>query len=102
METLAEILKSARDNKSLLLREVAAAIGADTAMISKFEKGERKPTRNQISLLAKFLEINEKQLLIIFLSDKVANELVNEDVAREALEAALEKVDFLQRKQTFR
>ncbi len=57
MKSLGQLLKEARDIKGLLLREVAAAINADTAMISKFEKGERKPTRDQISLLAKALEI---------------------------------------------
>lgn len=89
------MLREARGTKGLLLREVAAAIGADTAMISKFEKGERKPTRDQISLLAKALDIEEKEILVTYLSDKVVSDLVNEDVAKEALRVAEKKIDFI-------
>lgn len=97
MKTLGEILKEARENKGLLLRQVAAAINADTAMISKFEKGERKPTREQILGLAKALDKDEKELLVSYLSDKVAFDLVNEDFAKEALRVAEEKIDIMQK-----
>lgn len=95
MKSLGQLLKEARDTKGLLLREVAAAINADTAMISKFEKGERKPTRDQISLLAKALAIEEREILVTYLSDKVVSDLANEDVAKEALRAAEIKIDLL-------
>lgn len=98
MKLLGQLLKEARDTKGLLLREVAAAINADTAMISKFEKGERKPTRGQISLLAKFLDIEERIILVSYLSDKVVSDLANETVAKEALREAEKKIDLLQRK----
>lgn len=99
LKTLGQILKQARELESLLLRQVAAAINTDTAMISKFEKGERKPTRSQISMLAKALGIDEKELLISYLSDKVAAELAGEDVAKEALKVAEKKIDLLKKKQ---
>jgi transcriptional regulator with XRE-family HTH domain len=99
LKTLAQILKEARESESLLLRQVAAAVNADTAMISKFEKGERKPTREQIGLLAKVLKLDEKALLISYLSDKVASDLAGEDVAKEALKAAEKKIDILKKKQ---
>lgn len=92
MKKLSEILKELRENKGLLLRQVAAAIHVDTAMISKFEKGERKPTREQINGLAKVLEIDRNELLVIYLSDKVAYDLKDEDMAREALKIAERKI----------
>lgn len=95
MKALGQLLKEARETKGLLLREVAAAIGADTAMISKFEKGERKPTRDQISSLARVLEIEEKEILVTYLSDKVVADLANEDVAKEALRVAEKKIDLI-------
>lgn len=98
MKSLGQLLKEARDVKGLLLREVAAAINADTAMISKFEKGERKPTRDQISLLAKALEIDEREILVTYLSDKIVSDLANEDVAKEALRAAERKIDLIKNK----
>ena len=97
MKDLGQLLKEARDKKGLLLREVASAINADTAMISKFEKGERKPTREQISLLAKALDIEERNILIAYLSDKVASDLANEDVAKEALRAAEKKINLFKK-----
>lgn len=98
MKTLEQILKEARESENLLLRQVAAAINTDTAMISKFEKGERKPTRDQISLLAKALKLSEKELLISYLSDKVVSNLAGEEVAKEALKAAEKKIDILKKK----
>ena len=98
LKTLGELLKEAREAKSLLLRQVAAAINADTAMISKFEKGERRPSREQIAELAKVLGKDEKELLVSLLSDKVALDLVNEDVAKEALKVAEKKIQEMQNK----
>lgn len=99
MKTLGQILKEARESENLLLRQVAAAINTDTAMISKFEKGERKPTREQIALLAKALNLDERMLLISYLSDKVAADLRGESVAKEALKAAEKKIEFLNKNQ---
>ncbi len=97
MKTLGETLKELREAKKLLLREIAASINADTAMVSKFEKGERKPTRDQIINLAKILGIDEKKLLIIYLSDKIAFDLKDEEVAIETLKIAEKKVVFMQK-----
>ena len=98
---LGQLLKEARERQGLLLREVAAAINTDTAMISKFEKGERKPTREQITLLAKALKLDEKQILISHLSDKIAADLAGETIAKEVLKAAGEKIDLMKRKNSF-
>ena len=54
---LSELLKSKRETKNLLLREVASMIDVDTALISKIEKGDRKPTREQIDKLSFALDI---------------------------------------------
>lgn len=97
LKALMQILKEAREQECLLLRQVAAAVNTDTAMISKFEKGERKPTREQIRLLAQVLKIDEKELLISYLSDKVAADLAGEHIAKEVLKVAAKKIDLLQR-----
>lgn len=93
MKTLGQILRNSREKKGLLLREVAAAIGVDTAMISKFEKGDRKPTRDQLTLLSKCLDIGEREILIAYLSDKVVSDLIDESVANEVLMTAKIKID---------
>lgn len=89
---LKDILKNAREKKSMLMREVAALIEVDTAMISKFEKGDRNPTRNQIEKLADILELDRKKLIVLWLRDKLLNELENEDLALDALKLAEKKI----------
>ncbi len=97
MKTLGETIKELREAKKLLLRELAALINVDTAMVSKFEKGERKPTRDQIASLSKALEVDEKKLLVIFFSDKIAFDLKGEEVAKETLKIAEKKIAFMQK-----
>ena len=69
------ILKSAREKKGLLVREVAQQLGIDQALVSKFETGSRLPTRNQILDLANLLEIPTKQLITHWLKEKINREL---------------------------
>ena len=48
-------------------------------MYSKIERGERKAKRIQIPIMAKLFEIDEKELLTIWLADKVLDTVENED-----------------------
>ena len=50
------ILKTAREQKNIKTRELAQLLGIDQALISKFENGSRKPTRDQIVKLATVVE----------------------------------------------
>ncbi|MBS7347050.1 MAG: XRE family transcriptional regulator, partial [Muribaculaceae bacterium] len=56
-----------------------AALEIDTPMYSKIERGERKAKRSQIPIMAKLFEIDEKELLTIWLADKVLDTVENED-----------------------
>lgn len=91
--TIGEILKEAREKKGLLLRQVAALIDADTALISKFEKNERRPTKEQIAKLSKALGVDEQKLMIAYLSEKILGEIENETLAHKALKIAGKKID---------
>ena len=46
------LLREAREKKGLKTREVAQLLGIDQALISKFESGSRKPTKDQVIKLA--------------------------------------------------
>ena len=94
METLAEVIKTGRETKGLLLREVASLIDVDTAMISRFEKGDRKPTRSQLQKLATALDINFENLLTLWLSEKIYDNIQGEDVALKALQVAKERIKY--------
>ena len=67
----ADKLKELREGKQLLQRQLASALEIDTPMYSRIERGERKAKREQVILLAKLLGANEKELLQLWLADKV-------------------------------
>lgn len=98
LNSLGTLLREKRETKGLLLRQVAAALELDTALLSKFERDERKPNKEQVLAFAKFYNVNADELLLAWLSDKIANEMQNEDLAKQALKAADRKIDFLKKK----
>lgn len=94
-KTIGEILRESREKKGLLLRQVAAQLDVDVAILSKIERGSRKATRNQIIKLADILDIKRDELLIYYLSEKIAYDLVGEDIARKTLKFAERRVEYL-------
>lgn len=100
MNTLGQLLRELRESKGLLLRQVAASLDLDTALLSKFERDERKPSKEQVLSFSKFYNIDYEQLLLAWLSDKIANEMQDEDLAKEALKAAGKKIELIKRKRT--
>lgn len=95
MKTFGEIIKSKREEQSLLLREVSALTSIDQSIISKFEKGERKPSREQVLKFAEIYKLPQNELIISWQSDKVAYELMQENDAEEILKVAESKVKYL-------
>ncbi|OXA95733.1 DNA-binding protein [Flavobacterium oncorhynchi] len=86
------LLKNAREEKELKTREVAQLLGIDQALISKFESGTRKPTKEQISKLANLLEIDYETLMIAWLKEKILYEIGNEEFALKALLLAEQEI----------
>ncbi|OFY62658.1 MAG: transcriptional regulator [Bacteroidetes bacterium RIFCSPLOWO2_02_FULL_36_8] len=97
METFGDKIRVARERDSLILRQVAAELDIDQAIISKFERGERKPTREQVLKFAKFYKIDEDELIVAWLSDKVTYEIGDENLACKALKVAEEKIKYVQK-----
>lgn len=95
LKTTGEIIREQREVKGLLLRQVAAQLDIDVAILSKIERGERKATREQIAKLADILKLNKDNLLIQYLSEKIAYEIADDDLANEALKVAEERVEYL-------
>lgn len=99
MKTFANKLKELRLNKELLLRQVAAAIEVDTSMVSKFESGERFPTREQIEKLATFFKVPEEDFLVEAFSDKLSYDLGEDPLALEILKQAIVKLKSINSKE---
>lgn len=95
METFADLIRIAREEKGLFLRQVAASMDIDQAIISKFERGDRKPTKEQVGKFAEFYNLDKNQLITTWLSDKLAAYVLNEENGEEALKVAEAKVKYL-------
>ena len=95
MDSLGETIRKLRENRELPLRTVAAFLNIDQAILSKIERGKRKPTRELVVKLAEYFKVKENDLLIAWLSDKLVNDVEDEDMALKALQVAEEKVHYI-------
>ncbi|WP_309609870.1 helix-turn-helix transcriptional regulator [Flavobacterium sp.] len=95
METFGDIIKNEREGKGLLLRQVASALEIDQAIVSKFERGERKPTKEQVEKFAEYYNLDKNNLVTSWLSDKIANTIFYEENIGEVLKVAEEKAIYL-------
>ena len=79
-------IKELREERGLVQRQLSAALEIDTPMYSKIERGERKAKRSQIPIMAHMFEVDEKELLTIWLADKVLDTVEGEEeVKHEAV-----------------
>jgi Fic family protein/DNA-binding XRE family transcriptional regulator len=88
------IIKTAREKKGLMVREVAQQLGIDQALVSKFESGTRKPTREQVIKLAAILDLKADELVVAWLKERILYELGDDALALKALMAAEEELTY--------
>lgn len=98
MDSLGNTIRKLREENQLPLRTVAAFLDIDQAILSKMERGQRNPSREQVVKLAGYFKVKENDLLVAWLSDKVVYELEDEEVALKALSAAEEKIRYQNKK----
>ena len=87
------LLKNAREQKGFKTREVAHLLGIDQALISKFENGSRKPTKDQIIKLAYLLEIDFETLMIAWFKEKILYEIGQDEFALKAMNMVREEIE---------
>ncbi len=87
------LLKNAREQKGLKTREVAQLLGIDQALISKFENGFRKPTKDQVIKLASLLGIDFETLMVSWLKEKIIYEIGQDEFALKAMNMAREEME---------
>jgi predicted nucleotidyltransferase len=98
MKSFGDIIKDFREQRNQPLRVVSAFLDIDQAILSKIERGLRKPNRDLVLKLATYFEIEKDELLIAWLSDKLVLELEDEDIALKVLHLAEEKVIYQSKK----
>ena len=87
------LLKNAREQKNIKTRELAQLIGIDQALISKFENGSRKPTRDQVAKLAQVLEIDYETLMVLWLKERILYEIGEDNLALRAMNMVSEAIE---------
>ena len=75
---LGKRIKELREEKGLLQRQLAAELEIDSPLYSKIERGERRAKREQVIKLAKLLQVDENELITLWLAGQVY-ELVQDE-----------------------
>jgi Fic family protein/plasmid maintenance system antidote protein VapI len=86
------LLKNAREEKGIKTRELAQLLGIDQALISKFESGSRKPTKEQVGKLAQVLDLDYETLMIAWLKERILYEIGTDELALKAMMLAEEQI----------
>lgn len=94
MDSLGKTIRKLREERKLPLRTVAAWLDIDQAILSKVERGQRNANREQVVKLATYFRVKADDLLVQWLSDKLVNEIEDEEMALKALQVAEEKIEY--------
>ena len=63
----------------MLQRRLAAYLKIDSPMYSKIEHGDRRAKRSQVIQMATYFKVDEKEMLTLWLAEKVLDALEGED-----------------------
>ena len=84
-------LKSLRENKGLLQKELADILNISLSSISMYERGERQPDNETLKKISNYFNVSTDYLL----DNKIVNTLDIELMEQEALKKALQKSGFM-------
>ncbi|MDW3196284.1 MAG: Fic family protein [Cytophagales bacterium] len=93
-----EKIKAYREQQGLKLKELAAKTLIDQTLLSRFEKGSRLPTDQQLTALASGLNTDPQELRVHWLAEKIVKVVQYEPIAIEAMMVAEERVEYLSSK----
>jgi Fic family protein/DNA-binding Xre family transcriptional regulator len=85
------LIKTNRKQRNIKTRELAQMLGIDQALVSKFESGQRLPTRQQIIQIAQYLGIDQSELLAQWLKEKLMREMADYSIISRTLELIQEE-----------
>lgn len=101
MTTFGETIKQLRLDKNLPQRKVAALLDIDTSILSKYEKNVRQPSEELIERIAKIFNVDSQILKFEAVTDKIANQFIEQNVDSKTLRVAENKAEYIKlRKKT--
>ena len=89
-----EKIKQLREASQLLQRQVAGQLDIDTPLLSKIERGERIAKKEYVISLSNIFNINQAELLTLWLADKVYDIVKDEEVALKAMQVAEDEIKY--------
>lgn len=92
---LGKKIKELRLKLGISQRELGAYINLDAGFISKVEKDDKPLNRLHLKKLSEVLKIEEAELQKLWLANKVYKVVADEELAKEALVLAEQKVEYL-------
>ena len=81
----AERIRQLREEKQLLQRQVSATLEIDNALYCKIERGDRLAKRELVVELAELFQYDSKDLLTLWLADKIIVTIDEKEIAEKAL-----------------
>jgi transcriptional regulator with XRE-family HTH domain len=97
-ENIGDYIRKLREQAEMPLRKLAALLDIDQSTLSKLERGERPVNRQMLPIIAKTFNVDEKVLVIKFMSKHVAYQLADEKYAKDILIAAEEEIKYITKK----
>ena len=97
-ENLGDYIRQLREQAEMPLRKLSAILDIDQSTLSKLERGERPVNRQMLPIIAKTFNVDEKEMIIKFMSKQVAYQLADEKFAKEILIAAEQEIKYINKK----
>lgn len=90
---IGERIRELREANGILLRELDLEVGVGLVVLSKEERGERSFRRADIDILAKIFKQPKKDLITLWLADKILKTTQNQAYSKEALQLAMARFE---------
>jgi HTH-type transcriptional regulator, competence development regulator len=91
-QSLGLFFRQKREEKGLLIRQVAAVTELDQAIISRIENGDRIPTKDQVMKLAGLYNLDTREIMSAWLAEKMVRDYGAEPYVTDAFKEAHERI----------
>ena len=86
---LGQKIKELRLENGVRQRQLASLLEIDTPMYSKIKRGDRRAKRTQVIQIANYFNVDENELLTLWVADKVLDAVEDEeDLKLDAIKVA--------------
>jgi Fic family protein len=101
MKTFGKILNEARKTETKTLSDVFFDLKIDAAILSKIERGERIASKKQVLTFINYYNLDEKEALSVWLSERILKEYKTEKYILEAFKVAEGEVSYQKKPTNF-